>query len=316
VSFWYGNRVFITGVSGLIGAPLAKILLKEGAEVTGFDLNTKGCLVPYGIHDEFYVQEASVLDKNLVASAMQDHDVVIHLAAQSGVEAARTAGYDAWDLNVMGTLNVLEAMRRHKPGAGLFASSNHVYGLQDTDAPTDEQAPMRQLDTYSGTKIASDYMARSYAHNYGVAATVIRNTNCYGPNDPHSNHLIPGTILSVFDGTRPVIRGRGTTEKGYLYVDDVAEAYMKLAQWTMETGQRGEAFNVSGPSVTVMGIVNSILSVMESRLPAHVQGKPDDQANENLDCSKMTRETGWFPRHDLTQGLEKTVAGFRERVSV
>lgn len=289
------------------------MLLDEGAEVTGYDLETEGVLKTAGLVGEFPVQPGDIMDLNAMKQAVSGHKVVIHLAAYSGVEHARKLGYEAWRVNAFGTLNVLEACHSTKGlESVLVSTTNHLYGNAPS-LPTAENAPLLQLDTYSAAKLAADVMTRSYAHNYGLPATVIRNTNCYGPNDPHSDHIVPGTILSVLGNECPVIRGTGDTYKSYLYVDDVSEAYMAITQWAMESQNKGEAFNVSTAPITVRDLVDSILHVMDSGLKPFVVGKVTDGANEQLDCTKISQLTSWKPRHTLEEGLMRTVQGFVER---
>jgi CDP-glucose 4,6-dehydratase len=289
------------------------MLLEEGAEVTGYDIETEGVLKAAGLVGQFPVQSGDIMDLNAMKQAVSDHKVIIHLAAYSGVEHARKLGYEAWRVNAFGTLNVLEACRLSKGiESVLVSTTNHLYGNAPA-LPTAEDAPLLQLDTYSASKLAADVMTRSYAHNYGLPATVIRNTNCYGPNDPHSDHIVPGTIMSVMGNECPVIRGTGDTSKSYLYVDDVSEAYMAITQWVMESQRGGEAFNVSTAPVTVRKLVDSILRVMGSGLEPLILGNVTDGADEQLDCTKISQLTSWKPRHTLEEGLMRTVQGFAER---
>jgi len=301
VSFFYGLNVLVTGGYGLMGTPLVKMLEDQGANVS--------------IYDKRDGHDINSLSHVSVAAAQKD--IIFHLAAVSGVEASRQMGYNAWYVNTFGTINVLEAARRNNSvRAVVVASSNHVYGPQDV-FPVPEEAPMRQLDTYSATKIAADYMARSYHHNYNVPAVVMRNTNCYGPDDPHLDHIIPSTIMSVLDGERPVIHSTGLTSKSYLYVDDVAQAYLDAAQWSIEYGVFGEAYNVSTQPITSLDMVRLILNVMEKGdVNPRIEKHPTDQSNEYMDDSKLRNRTGWYPKVSLQDGLARTVEAFTRRYAV
>jgi nucleoside-diphosphate-sugar epimerase len=297
MSFWDDKRVVITGSEGLMGTPLKALLTAAGAEVNGFDI----------------LQGNDILDLSSLSRAFKDTDAVFHLAANSGVEQSRNDGYMAWKVNVGGTLCVLEAARQAGVGGVIAASSNHVYGIQPKGA-TDERAALNQLDTYSATKIAADVMVRSYAHNYGLLTAAVRNTNCFGPDDPHSDHIIPGTINAVLRGDRPVIKGTGTTQKSYLYVDDVAEAYADIAEWLLTGKQGGWAFNVSTKPVQVRSLVTQIAELMgREDLEPVVLGRESDQADEHLDWVLVHKETGWMPKHTLREGLIKTIVGFKSR---
>jgi CDP-glucose 4,6-dehydratase len=293
--FWQDKKVLVTGSEGLIGLPMCDALEAEGADVGRFDL----------------VLGNDVLNMR----SMVNVDVCIHLAADSNVESSRENPLTAFDVNIRGTWLVLEAAREYNVPV-VIASSNHVYG-QQKDYPVPESAQMNQLDTYSVTKVCADYIARAYAHNYGLPVAIMRNTNCYGPRDPHSNHIVPGTIQSILDGNAPVVHSNGQTAKSYLHVGDVVTAYLlvaeKLHKGEIETG---EAFNVSGNAITALGIVGVIKDLMHDTSETVILREPNDQSNEELDSSKI-RALGWEPKYTLDRGLIETIQWFRnQRVGV
>lgn len=318
-NFWEGKRVLVTGSEGLIGKPMVRKLYEEGAEVTRFDAE-------FGL---------DICDYGEMLWRIEDPlpDICIHLAAISGVEDSRTAGARAYEVNVMGTVNVLEACREAGVKAVVTASSNHVYGgphpVTYPDGRVDEHAQFKQMDTYSVTKICADYITRSYFHNYGLPTVAVRNTNCYGPEDPHMDHLIPGTIQSILEGKRPVIKSDGLTKKSYLYVDDVVDAYLLVAE-TLYKHPRPEwdpsclsgcGVNVADIPISTLCIVDTIGHLMVPGIGApgphlnwtpEILGEPNDQHDECLN-STLIRRMGWTPKYNLHQGLEKTIAGFKER---
>ena len=298
MSFWDGKRVLVTGGAGLMGRPLRRSLAALGAAVRDYDI----------------VDGQDILDLGDLQNAVAGVDAVIHLAAMSNVEVCRKAGYAAYQNIVVGTLNVLEACRAYNPQMPVVvASSNHVYGEQKT-LPVSENAPLNQLDTYSAAKIAADYLARSYAHNYGVNVVIMRSTNCFGPNDPHSGHIVPSTITAVLNGKAPVIKSNGFTKKSYLYVDDVIDAYIAAAEWVGSGPYRqGTVFNVSDTPVSVLDLVHTILKVMGATVKPEVLGIPNDQHDEDLNDSFIRKATGWKPKHTLQEAIALTVAGFKER---
>tara|TARA_Y100000310_G_scaffold297734_1_gene331013 strand:+ start:224 stop:1147 length:924 start_codon:yes stop_codon:yes gene_type:complete len=302
------------------------MLLEQGADLTGHDLDDVGILKAYGLAGAFPMAVADIREGRPLEEALQGQDVCIHLAAISGVEQSRARPYETYDVNVMGTVHVLEVAKALVPDAVVVvASSNHIYGRQTT-YPVLESAPLNQRDTYSVSKIAADYIARSYAHNYGLSTVVVRNTNCFGPHDPHHDHLVPGTILSLLKGESPVIRGTGKTKKSYLYVDDVAEAYMAVAQWCAETRHKGEAFNVADEPISVLAMVRAITDIIHPAVLTKgagfpmfrgsvegtiILGEPNDQNDEMLDSGLIKRLVGWEPRTSLREGLSRTVEAFQ-----
>lgn len=296
MSFWEGKQVVVTGGNGLIGTPLVRKLESLGARVCNLDL------------PEWDICNLPAMTEAIVG------DICIHLAAMSHVEETRKNGLNAWEVNIRGTWNVLEACLRNKVKAAVTASSNHVYGRQEA-YPVLESAPLNQLDTYSATKICMDYITRAYDHNYGLNTATIRNTNCYGPGDPHSSHIVPGTILALLEGDLPVIQSNGLVRKGYLYVDDVADAYLLVAEHLYQHQYRG-VYNVGAPSISSQELVQMIMDLMgKHHDDPVVLGKPTDQHDEQMDSSKIMA-LGWEPQYSLWEGLSKTIKWFRENAKV
>ena len=292
-------RVLVTGSEGLIGRSLCRLLLDDPLnQVDRYDyaIDPRMDITTHDIHDEI---------------ASSPPDLVIHLAAQSGVELARQNAFASWNLNVLATVNVLEAAR-YADIPVVAASSNHVYGLQDT-YPTDENAPLNQLDTYSATKIAADVAVRSYWHNYGLSTAVIRNTNCYGPESPHLEHIIEASILKAMRGEDLKLRTDGLVKKGYLYVDDAAQAYITVGKALLNGQCSGQAFNVSAPSVSAIELAEKIYMLLGNTKNHVVPGLPfHDQTDEYLDSEKIS-EFGWSQKYTLDDGLALTIAAFKER---
>lgn len=290
-----------------------KELLEQGADVTGYDAESVGTLSWHGLTGKFPVIVGDIRNRNALWDAIKGRQVIFHLAAVSGVEASRQNPRLAWTVNVSGTGVVLDVcLSSRTAGAVVVASSNHIYGSQE-HLPVKEDAQLRQLDTYSVTKIAVDYMARSYAHNYRVPTVIIRNTNCFGPGDPHRDHIVPGTLYALAEGKAPIIRSRGKTSKSYLHVLDVARAYMAAAQWECETGKIGEVFNVSDKPISVLDFVRLMCTVCgeDESHPAQVSepvvlGQDNDQSDEWLDDSKIRTLTPWKPTITLPQAILET----------
>jgi len=315
--FWKGRRVLVTGISGFLGGWLARKLVDADAEVFGFDLDTTGVLSLHGLAGAFPVIEGSVLDLDAVTDVLQTNEIEVcaHLAGQSMIEGAAESPLPAWEVNVRGTWIVLEACRR-TPGirSVATASSNHTYGKQSS-YPHGEDAPFNQLDTYGASKASADLVTRTYARAYGVPAVAVRNTNSFGPADPHGTHVVTGSILSVLEGNRPVIRSDGRPTKAYLYVEDTVEGYMALCEGAAASERvRGEGFNVTADEpISVIDLVRTILSVADSDLEPDVQGAPDPDPEYEYQLNRSVREAvGWSPRFSLEQGLRLTLDWYRE----
>ena len=309
MTFWSNRRVLVTGCSGLIGGYMAKTLLALKADVVGFDVTPVGTLPEHGIFAQFPITVGDMLlHTSELEKRLRTAEVVIHLAANSGVEASKRSGAGAFRANIVGTLNILELASKTGVPSVVVASSNHVYGAQEV-RPTPETAQLNQLDTYSASKICADYLARAYAYNYGTPTAIVRNTNCYGPIDPHHDHIIPATIISLLNGESPVIKGTGETVKSYIHVQDTVNAYLAVAEWVYITGRAGEAFNVADPESkrSVAHLVQDIArAAHESDTDVDILGGENDQNDEDLAIEKIRNEIGWVPSYTLTRGLRET----------
>jgi UDP-glucose 4-epimerase len=311
--FWYGEKIVVTGGSGLIGRPLIRMLLASGAQV--INLDKRGIHNDDGItgNDNYTYTDGNAESVQHVRHVATGAAAIIHLGAISGVLRSMELAMAAWTVNFGGTLAVCEAAR-HSRTRVVLASTNHVYGNQD-GKKTDEQSPMLRLDTYSASKIAADYCVRSYAFQYGVPAVVMRNTNCYGEDDPHTDHIIPGTIKAFVEGKAPVIKSDGMVKKGYLHVDDVARAYMAATKYCIEENPKGEVFNITTDEpISTRDLVYKIRDLMGAHEVPEIMGKRrEDDADENLDDTKARTVLGWKPQVSLREGLVRVIDKFEVR---
>ena len=287
MSFWEGLNTVVTGHAGLIGQSLTKELEEQGAEVTGFDLRN---------HDD-------IMDYSAVLKAVTGADSVFHLAAQSMVDEARTKPYDAWRVNLMGTLNVIEACREAKVKSVAIATSNHVYGVNRGKVVEDSQ--LTDLDTYSATKIAADYLGRSYNHVYGTPVVIIRNTNCFAAHDPHQRHIVPYSIGCFLDGVQPTLTSDGTTKKSYLHSEDVAGAYLAASQYVIEHPRSHHVFNVSDEPISTIDLVRTIADVMKVKADPII-GTNHVGHDEELDSTLIRKVVGWKPKYTLREAIAIT----------
>jgi CDP-glucose 4,6-dehydratase len=291
-------KYFITGGSGLIGQFLIPKIEANGDEWVNFDRS---------ISDRNDIMSLSDIRTRLF---VEQPDVVIHLAAQSGVEPARQGSGKSLNLNIMGTVNVLEACKTLSIKNVVVASSNHVYGNQK-EWPVKEDALLNQRDLYSVSKICADVITQAYAHNYDMNTVAVRLTNAYGPGDMHDDHIIPGTIQSLLRGESPVIRSDGQIRKSYLYGTDCADAFITIAE-NCEV-LRGQSVNVVGcKPISSMKLVETMIEMADVDVRPTILGEATDQNHEDMDSSKMTA-LGWEPKIDIYEGLEKTYTWFAER---
>jgi CDP-glucose 4,6-dehydratase len=183
-------------------------------------------------------------------------------------------------------------------------------------SPFAEEQPLNQLDVYGASKACADILARSFAHNFGLPTVAVRNVNSFGPGDPHTSHIVTGTILALLRGQAPVIRSDGSPVKAYLHARDTMEAYMLLAEHAGDPLVTGEAFNVTpAEPVRVLDLVKTIIKVSgKTGIEPIVAATDLSQKNyfEHLSGEKMKRVLGWTPRLTLEEGLRDTYRWYAE----
>ncbi len=317
-NFWEGRRTFVTGGAGLVGSWLVKRLVAAGADVICLlrDWEPRSELVVSGNFERVTLVRGSVVDQELLERVLAEYEIttVMHLAAQAIVGVANANPASTFDTNVRGTWSVLEACRR-SPGVKqvVVASSDKAYGEQ-TVLPYDETMHLNGLNPYDLSKSCADMIARCYAHVFGVPVVVTRCGNFYGGGDLNWNRVIPGTIRSIVQGKRPVIRSDGTFIRDYFYVDDGAIAYMLLAEKLGDKPElAGEAFNFSNEiQLTVREIVDRISRRMGSSLvPIVLNEASYEIRNQYLSAAKARRLLDWQPTYTLEAGLDRTIEWYK-----
>jgi len=311
--------VLVTGATGLVGSWLTRRLHEAGADVVCLvrDWVPRSELVRGGAIQCVNVVRGDVRDRDLLERTLGEYEVdtVIHLAAQTIVGIANRNPISTFESNVQGTWNLLEACRRSPAVKSIVvASSDKAYGDQE-ELPYDEDTPLEGRHPYDVSKSCADLITQAYAKSYGLPVAVTRCGNFYGGGDLNWNRIVPGTIRSVVRGERPVIRSDGQYVRDYFYVEDGAAAYMLLAeQLSARPELRGLAFNFSNEiQVTVLDLVKRILDCMKSPLQPDVRNEASNEIrHQYLSAERARRMLQWSPLFALDEGLQRTVAWYRE----
>jgi len=318
-SFWSGRPVLVTGGTGLVGSWLTRKLREAGADTVCLirDWVPQSELVRSGTIDQVTVVRGDIRDRDLIERTLGEYeiDTVIHLAAQTIVGIANRNPVSTFESNIQGTWNLLEACRRSPAVRSIVvASSDKAYGDQE-ELPYDESTPLEGRHPYDVSKSCADLIAQAYAKTYDLPVSVTRCGNFYGGGDLNWNRIVPGTIRSVIRGERPVIRSDGQFVRDYFYVEDGAAAYLLLAQQLHGRSElRGQAFNFSNEiQVTVCELVQRILRLMGSDLEAEIRNEASNEIrHQYLNASRAREMLGWAPLFTLDQGLERTLAWYRD----
>ena len=267
---------------------------------------------------EVIVVNGSVTDASVVGRTLgaRDVDTVFHLAAQTIVGTANASPVPTFEANVAGTWTVLEACRLHEVPRTVVASSDKAYG-DPVELPYREDMALRPRFPYDVSKAATDMVARSYWHTYGVPVATTRFANLYGPGDANRSRLVPEACAAALAGRAPVIRSDGSPERDFLFVDDAVDAYRRIAAaLDMPEGARGAAFNAgSGVPRSVLSVVERICALAGTDVEPDVRGAgtpPGEIDRQFVDATKLGALTGWAPRVELDEGLERTLAWHRE----
>ncbi|MEQ1605614.1 MAG: NAD-dependent epimerase/dehydratase family protein [Pyrinomonadaceae bacterium] len=315
MAFWKDRTAFVTGASGFVGANLVAELVSHSSKVVCLqrDETQPNSMDLLRLRDKVTVIRGSVDDLPLMSRILNEYDVdaVFHLAAQALVGAANRSPVSTFESNIRGTYLLLEACRLSSTVKRIVvASSDKAYGSH-TVLPYSEDFKLNAVFPYDVSKACTDLISQSFAHTFDVPVAVTRSANIYGPADANLSRIIPGTILSVLRGEKPIIRSDGSPVRDFIYTTDIVGGYLLLAE-NIENA-RGQAFNFgSGEPVSMLDLVNSIVRLMgrgddlspEILLKTKIANEIDAQY---LACDKVDGRFGWKPAVDLDSGLKMTI---------
>ncbi len=320
-AFYRGRRVMITGGLGFIGSNLARHLVELGAKVLLID-----SLIPDyggnlfnidGIAECLTVNIADIRQQNTMNYLVRDRDVIFNLAGQvSHIDSMRDP-YSDLEINCRSQLTVLEACRNYNPEVKVvFAGTRQVYGRPDS-LPVDESHLVRPTDVNGINKAAGENYHLVYNNVFGVRACSLRLTNVYGPRQliKHDRQGFIGWFIRLAIEDRTIqIYGDGSQLRDLVYVDDAADAFLRAGA---SDACNGDVFNVGGDRPhSHRALTSLLLDVAGSGRVAYVpwppQKKTIDIGSFYADSSKFARTTGWTPTVPLREGLERTVAFYRQ----
>ena len=318
--FWQDKRVFITGATGMIGSWLAKELVSRGAHVIALvqDANPQSELLRSGDIDRISVVNGALEDFSALERAINQHeiDTVFHLGAQTIVGTAVKYPLATFDANVRGTYNLLEACRMHRDLVQrvLIASSDKAYGTHE-NLPYSEDMPLVGEFPYDVSKSCADLLSQSYYHTFQLPIAIARCGNVFGGGDLNWSRLVPGAIRAFLSSEDFVVRSDGSYVRDFIFVKDVAQAYMQLAESLAKPEVHGEAFNFSLESpVSVIDLVGLIQRLMGcENQKVKIDGTAQNEIHSQfLSAKKATAMLGWNPGYDLERGLKETIAWYSD----
>lgn len=307
-------RALVTGGAGFLGSHLVDRLVDDGWEVLVLDDLSSGKvsrLAGARRRGAVRVHQVDLREEALAGTVGRFFpDVVFHLAAQTSVAASLSDPRQDAGINIMGTVNLLEASSRADVKRFVFTSSVAVYGAE-VDLPAREVSAPRPASPYGiSKKVAEDYV-RFWSRERGLEYTVIRPSNIYGPRQDPSGEAGVVAVFSraCLDRRRPTIFGSGTDTRDYVYVDDVADALMRAA----ELGEGG-TYNVgTGTETSTAEVFETVARHARFRGGAiHGPPRPGDVQRSVLDWSLARDELGWQPFTTFEEGIRWTVDWFAD----
>ena len=308
------SKILVTGGAGFIGSHIVETLVKRGHKVRVLDNFSSGKmknLEPLIKKIELIKSDIRSLDTCLKAT--KSVDFVMHQAALRSVPKSMLNPWEYNDVNINGTLNMLEASKKNKVKCFVFASSSSVYG--DIDSfPEKESFIPELISPYALSKLAGEYYCRIFSHHYGLRCIALRYFNVFGPRqalDDEYAVVIPKFIHCILHDQAPPIYGTGKQSRDFTYVANVVEANI-LA--TKKTSLKFEVFNVaSGRDYTVLELVRFLNKIIKKNIkPVFLSLRPGDVFRTLADLSKSRRKLDFTPKIDFIKGLNLTVEFFKQ----
>ncbi len=312
-----GKRVLVTGAAGFIGSHLCEALAREGAQVRAFfhynALGFRGWLEASELASEFEYFPGDIGDGNAVREAVSGCDMVFHLAALIGIPYSYYAPDSYVRTNVAGTLNVLQAARALGVERVLHTSTSEVYGTA-RQVPIREDHPLQGQSPYSASKIGADKMAESFFLSFQTPVITCRPFNTFGPRQS-ARAVIPTVITQALAGDE-VRLGALHPTRDLNYVANTAEGFMAAALGP--DSALGETFNFGfGEEISIGDLARLIIELTGSKaeiVSDDARVRPGASEVERLiaDNAKARDMLGWSPEVGLREGLERTIAWFRD----
>jgi dTDP-glucose 4,6-dehydratase len=321
-----GMNLLVTGGAGFIGSNLIQHIIDKPEISLLVNLD---CLTYAGHlanlenvahHPKYLFEKVDLRDKEAVRQVVQRHAIthVLHLAAESHVDRSITGPADFIQTNIVGTFNLLEAVRAVWEGSFRdkrfhHVSTDEVYGSLGAEGYFLETTPYAPNSPYSASKAASDFLVRSYHHTYGLPVVTTNCSNNYGPYQ-FPEKLIPVIIECLCQRRAIPVYGDGMNIRDWLYVRDHTEALWQV----LTRGRDGETYNIGGhnewANIRIVELMCDLMDELAPRLGGNsrslitfVKDRPGHDRRYAIDAGKIARELGWTPAHTFQSGLRETM---------
>lgn len=311
-----GSRILITGGCGFIGGHLVKQLLSMGAKITVLDitLDPKSIFAQNNLTKLVNLQIIDIRDRDKVLKIFKKYkpSYIIHLAAQPLVENAYLNPYETFATNIMGTVHILDAVRKTDGIKGVIvASSDKAYGK--SIQAYKENMPLQGDHPYDVSKACEDLIAQSYYKTYSIPITVTRFGNVYGEGDFHFGRIIPDICMSIIKKGVLPLRSNGKYIRDYIYVDDVVKGYILLLKKINQT--TGQAYNfASSDTLSVLNLIEKIEKLLKVNIPYKIMNNVQNEIPyQHLDDSKI-KKLGWSAKYNINNTMAAILLWYKNLI--
>ena len=310
-------KILITGGAGFIGSHLCDKYTREGHTVLCLDNFMSGNLMNVRHlldNRNFKLIKGDIRDFALLEKIMRDVDVIFHLAAQIHVDRSYIEPQLTYEVNVMGTQNILEVARLYDAKRVIYASTSEVYGSAQY-FPIDEQHPLSAPHPYGASKIAADRMCYAYTQTYGMNISIVRLFNTFGPRQRDVGY---GGVISIFirrilRNMPPIIYGDGMQTRDYTFIDDAVSAYDLVLNYNDPIT---EPINFgSGREESILDLANMLIELAGKKgeiKPVHIEPRIGEVKRLIANAGKAKNILGWETQCQLEDGLKKFVQWYKE----
>ncbi len=313
------KNVLITGATGLVGGHLTEKLVEMGANahITHRSFNPKSYFAGKKLNEKVISAICDIKHFDRVFDVITRYEIeyIFHVAAQPIVDIAYVNPRETLEVNIMGTVNILEAARHSSKIKGVVvASSDKAYGKNYSNAA--ETEPMAGDHPYDVSKSCTDLIARTYATTYNLPLAVSRFGNIFGPGDFNFNRIVPGIMKAILKNETLEIRSDGKFVRDYVYVKDVADGYVMLMENMDKI--KGEAFNFSaGYNFSVVEMVKKIEKILNKKCEHKILNVQKNEIPfQSLNFEKATKVLGWKSQHTFEEGIVETFNWYKKYFEV